>query len=101
MLSFWGMLLGDRPYFGSHQLTLADIVAGTIVPLLPRLGISLAACPQIKSWHQRIVNRESWQKTQLDDAQFTRFRRRVNVLVRLRRRSLLSSSKKEPLLPIK
>ncbi|KAM3115887.1 glutathione S-transferase family protein [Phormidesmis sp. 146-33] len=56
VLSFLGMLLGDRPYFGSHQLTLADIVAGTIVPLLPRLGISLAAYPQMESWQQRIEN---------------------------------------------
>jgi glutathione S-transferase len=36
VLKFFENLLGDRPYFGSQNLTLAEVVAGTVIPWLPR-----------------------------------------------------------------
>jgi len=48
-MSFLENLLGDSPYFASEQLTLAEIVAGTLVYRMPELGIALTV---IKiEWH--------------------------------------------------
>lgn len=40
VLNFFEQLLGDRPYFGSEQLTLADIVAGSSILFLPQMGVT-------------------------------------------------------------
>lgn len=37
-------------HHGSQQLTLADIVAGTVVPLLPKLGVPLNDHPKLYDW---------------------------------------------------
>ena len=42
VLKFFTVALGTATFFGSEQLTLADIVAGAVVPLLPRLGINFS-----------------------------------------------------------
>lgn len=49
VLKFFENLLGDRPYFGSQNLTLADVVAGTIVPWLPKGGVSLSDYPKLSA----------------------------------------------------
>lgn len=63
VLQFYESLLKDRPYFAGQEFTLAEIVAGTIVPTLPMLGISLDSYPQLKNWSDRLQARESWQQT--------------------------------------
>lgn len=63
VLQFYESLLKDRPYFAGQEFTLAEIVAGTIVPTLPMLGISLEGYPQLKNWSDRLQTRESWQQT--------------------------------------
>jgi len=88
VLEFLTELLGESPYFGSQQLTLGDIVAGTAIPLLPKLGITLNDYPNLNNWCQRLLQREVWQKTQLSTADFEAFKRRVRVLVKLRKRNL-------------
>lgn len=88
VLEFLTELLGESPYFGSQQLTLGDIVAGTAIPLLPKLGITLDDYPNLNNWCQRLLQREVWQKTQLSTADFEAFKRRVRVLVKLRKRNL-------------
>ena len=50
VLRFFENLLDSRPYFGSQNLTLADIVAGTVVPWLPKVGVSLSDYPKINAW---------------------------------------------------
>ena len=95
VLMFMAELLGNRSYFGGDQLTLADIVVGAAIPLLPQLNFSLTPYPQINDWYQRVMNREAWQKTQMDEERFEVFKRRVKVLVRLRRRSLTAGSAKQ------
>ncbi|MBN3951115.1 MAG: glutathione S-transferase family protein [Nostoc sp. NMS7] len=42
VLKFFESLLDNRPYFGSENLTLAEVVAGTVVDVLPSVGISLS-----------------------------------------------------------
>lgn len=87
-LQFFTELLGDSPYIGSKQLTLGDIVAGASVSLLPNLGINLSNYPKISDWYELLMQREAWQKTQLSAEDFKQFKRRVQVLVKLRRREL-------------
>ncbi|MBD2017057.1 glutathione S-transferase family protein [Microcoleus sp. FACHB-53] len=64
VLTFFESLLGDSPYFGSEFLTLGDIAAGTVVPQLPSMGVSLDDYPKIQAWSERLMARDSWQKTQ-------------------------------------
>lgn len=63
-LTFLESLLDHRPYFGSENLTLAEVVAGTIVPLLPRGGVALDDYPKLSAWCDRLVSRPAWQTTQ-------------------------------------
>lgn len=57
-------LLDNRPYFGSQNITLAEPVAGTVVPLLPGVGISLNDYPKLNAWTERLMARATWQTTQ-------------------------------------
>ena len=47
-------LLGDNPYFAGEQLTLAEIVTGTLVPELPRFDISLTNYPKLSNWGEKL-----------------------------------------------
>lgn len=64
VLKFYERLLGDSPYLGSDCLTLADIVAGTMRPQLPFLGFPLDNYRKLKVWIERLMERDSWVKTQ-------------------------------------
>ena len=65
ILNFFESLLGDNTYFGgSSSITLAEIVAGTVVPLLPMLGVSLDNYPKLSAWCRSLSDREAWTKTQ-------------------------------------
>ncbi|MEH2294756.1 glutathione S-transferase family protein [Nostoc sp.] len=64
VLKFFESLLDDRPYFASHNLTLAEVVAGTVVNVLPSVGISLSDYPKLNAWCDRLVTRPSWQATE-------------------------------------
>jgi glutathione S-transferase len=64
VLTFFERLLGDHPYFGGDSLTLAEIVAGTAVPLYPILGVPLDDYPKLSAWSKRLMERDTWQKTQ-------------------------------------
>jgi glutathione S-transferase len=88
-LEFFVTLLDDRPYFGSYDLTLGDIVAGTAIALLPELGLPLDPYPTLQAWLDRLIDRPVWQETQLnaDDLEF--FKRRVKVLVKLSQRQMI------------
>lgn len=63
VLTFLEHLLGDRLYFGGEQLTLAEVVAGTVVPHLPGLGISLSEYPRLNAWSDRLMMRPAWTTT--------------------------------------
>ncbi|NET74221.1 MAG: glutathione S-transferase family protein [Sphaerospermopsis sp. SIO1G2] len=74
VLKFFADKLENRPYFGSDNITLADVVAGTIVPWLPQAGISLDEYPQLKTWCDRIIARPSWQTTQTTQEMIEKFK---------------------------
>ena len=63
VLKFFENLLGDRSYFGSENLTLADVTAGSIIPFLPQVGVSLDDYPKLSAWCDRLISRPSWQTT--------------------------------------
>ncbi len=63
VMQFYESLLGNHSYFVGEELSLADIVAGTLVPVLPMLGFSLEGYPRLEAWLARLVVRDSWQQT--------------------------------------
>ncbi|OUL37742.1 glutathione S-transferase [Nostoc sp. T09] len=65
VLKFFENLLDDRPYFGSEHITLAEPVAGTLVPWLPRGGVSLNDYPKLSAWCDRLLARPTWQATEV------------------------------------
>ncbi len=62
VMLFFENLLGEHSYFAGEEITLADIVAGTLVPSLPMFGFSLDPYPHLKAWSERLSMRESWQQ---------------------------------------
>jgi glutathione S-transferase len=66
VLTFFEQQFDQRHYIGSNELTLADITAGTVVPGLPDMGISLAEYPRLQAWTTRLMERLSWRSTQPD-----------------------------------
>ena len=68
VLKFFEGLLDDRPFFASNSVTFAECVAGTVVPLLSWVGVSLDGYPKIQAWCDRLLARPSWQQTQFTEA---------------------------------
>jgi glutathione S-transferase len=58
ILHFFEELLNEQTYFAGDELTLAEVVAGTLLPSLP-----LENYPRLKVWSERLTQRESWQQT--------------------------------------
>lgn len=63
ILQFYESLLGDSPYFAGEDFTLAEVVAGTLVPSASMFGISIDIYPKLKAWIERLETRESFQQT--------------------------------------
>ena len=82
VLTFFESLLGDSPYFGSEFLTLGDIAAGTVVPQLPIMGVSLDDYPKLKAWSERLMARDSWQKTQPSPEEITASLPQIKALMK-------------------
>jgi glutathione S-transferase len=68
VLKFFEGLLDDRPFFASSTLTYAECVAGTVVPLLSWVDVSIDGYPKIKAWCDRLMSRPSFQQTQFTEA---------------------------------
>lgn len=81
IFTFFESLLGDRPYFGSQNLTLADIVAGTLVPWGPVMGVPLDNHPKLKAWCERLMERSAWQITQPTLEEIEAFKSRMQTLM--------------------
>jgi glutathione S-transferase len=63
ILQFFEDTIGDRPYFTGDTFTIADIVAGTLVPSASMFGISLEPYPGLNAWIDRLSQRESFRQT--------------------------------------
>lgn len=75
VLKFFEDKLDQRPYFGSDNITFADVVAGSIVPWLFKSSINLQEYPKIIAWCDRITARPSWQTTQTTQEMIDNFRK--------------------------
>lgn len=82
-LSFLENLLGDSPYFASEQLTLAEIVAGTLVYRMPELGIALIDYPRLNVWSERLLSRPTWRQIELNSEEWSNFKRRMRVIPKI------------------
>ena len=60
---FENNLAKNQTYFIGEKFTYADIVAGTAVPSIPLLGISLEPYPKVTKWLDNLQQRESWKQT--------------------------------------
>ncbi len=74
VLKFWTQQLGDDEFFGGQQLSLADVVSGTLAAWLPEMGLSLADYPTLDSWRQRLMERPAWQQTHVSQADLEAFK---------------------------
>ncbi|HBE17050.1 MAG TPA: glutathione S-transferase family protein [Cyanobacteria bacterium UBA11149] len=63
VLKFFESLLDNRPFFGSENITLAEPVAGTVIPWLAGADVSLKDYPKLSAWCDRIQSRVAWQNT--------------------------------------
>lgn len=63
VLMFFEDLFSDNSYFVGAEITLADIVAGTLVTSLPTMGFSLDDYPRLTAWLERLASRQSWRQT--------------------------------------
>lgn len=65
VLKYFENLLGDSPYFGNKNVTLADVVAGTVVPWLlgGRLFLN-TDYPKLSAWCDHLMARPAWQTTE-------------------------------------
>lgn len=86
VLDFFESLLCDSLFFAGEQLTLAEVVAGSVIPWLPDNGVSLASYPKLKVWSEQLIERNSWQKTQPNPEELSMFKRRFKILPRVRQR---------------
>lgn len=87
VLTFLDDELQDSPFYGGEHLSLADIVAGTTVPLFQRVGVSLGPYPRLAAWQQRIAEREAWQHTNPSDKAFALWQRFVTTAAKRQARS--------------
>jgi glutathione S-transferase len=81
VLGYFEKLLNSQAYFVGNSLTLAEIVLGTITPVLPGLGLSLENYPGLSQWTKNLMVRESWQKTQATPEQIAAFKAAMKKLL--------------------
>ncbi|AFY57025.1 glutathione S-transferase [Rivularia sp. PCC 7116] len=59
ILQMFEELLGKQTYFAGEEFTLAEVVAGTLIP-----SLRLENYPHLKAYTQRLAKRDSWQQTE-------------------------------------
>jgi glutathione S-transferase len=82
-LDFLEDLLGDSNYYVGDRLTLAEIVAGSLVHRVVEVGITLVNYPRLSAWSERLLARPSWQQIQLNREELTNFHRAIKVMPKL------------------
>ncbi len=81
VLKFYVEKLGNGPFFGGDQLTLADVVAGTFAPWFGPLGLPMEHYPTLQDWTARLMERPAWETTQPTEAALEAFRERMKGLM--------------------
>lgn len=78
IFTFFENLLGVRSFFGSQNITLAEVVAGTVVPWLLGGRVFLNTdYPQLSAWCDRLMTRPAWQTTEATPEVIEAFKSRM------------------------
>lgn len=80
VLGFFEQLLGDGPYFAGESFSLAEVVAGTVVPHLPGVGVLLDEYPRLQQWGIRLNERPSFVETKPTAQDLAAFRARMTAM---------------------
>ena len=86
MLNFLEKHLNNNLYLAGDRISLAEIVAGSLILWLPYLNISLTNYPQVESWSNRLMQRPAWQTTQPDPKVVQDWLKRIQKLPKIRER---------------
>jgi glutathione S-transferase len=87
VLGFLTEQLDTNPYFGGETLSLADVTAGSILPVVRRFGVDLSDYPSLIEWHDRLTTRPAWQQTHPDEASFESWKRWMTPMVKRHQRN--------------
>lgn len=74
-------ILEDNLYFGGDLFTIGDIIVGNSLILIEKLNFDFEQLPKLKSYCQRLMEREIWQKTQPNQAQIDLWKQVVRALI--------------------
>ncbi|ASC72670.1 glutathione S-transferase [Halomicronema hongdechloris C2206] len=80
-LGFCEEKLADWSFFGGDELSLADIVLGTVAPWFDQMELPLDQYPQLQAWIQRLLQRQAWQITQPTPEAIDAFKERMAKLM--------------------
>jgi glutathione S-transferase len=80
-LKYFEQLLPQDNFFLEDRLSLAEVVLGTVTPVLPGIGVSLHDYPRLSQWTKKLMERESWQKTQATPEQIEAFKAAMQKLL--------------------
>jgi glutathione S-transferase len=73
-LQFLEGLLDTRPFFGSDQITLAEMVVAPLIEALSLAHIGLVEFPKLNAWMTRMQQRPSWSASAATPAQWAELR---------------------------
>lgn len=86
MLGFLEKQLNSSLYVAGDRLSLAEIVAGSLVLWLPYLNVTLSNYPKVELWCNRLMQRQAWQATQPDSEIIQDWLKRIQKLPKVRQR---------------
>jgi len=77
-------------FCSSDGISLADVVAGVSVPLLPSLGLALGGYPKLQAWCDRLNSRDYWQQTQASRELVEALKAPIKQLMKVRSKQSLN-----------
>jgi glutathione S-transferase len=86
MLGFLEKHLNNRLYIAGDQISLAEIVAGSLIHWLPLLNVNLSNYPQVELWSNLLIQRPAWQATQPNPEIIQGWLKRIEKLPKIRER---------------
>ena len=86
MLGFLEKHINSSLYVAGDRLSLAEIVAGSLVLWLPYLNVTLSNYPKVELWSDRLMERPAWQATQPDSDIIQNWLKRIQKLPKVRQR---------------
>jgi glutathione S-transferase len=86
MLNFLEQQLSNSLYIAGDRISLAEIMAGSLIIWLPYLNVTLSSYPKVELWCDRLRQRPAWQETQPSPKIIQDWLRRIQKLPKIRER---------------